>query len=590
MREIDVPVLIVGGGGCGLSASSFLSDHRVDHLVLERRESTSRKPKAHYLNQRTMEIFRQHGMWDVISEASAPIEKMGHLQWKTSLGGDGPLDRRIFRETDAFGGGTLRKTYEADGPVVPSNLPQIRLEPLLRRLAEDRAPGRVLFNHTLTEIAQDDEGVTALAKNNETDEIFRVRAHYAIGADAGHIVGPSLGVKLEGPTGLVDMVGVHFRADLSQWWDDRVLITFFNNPEGAGTWASGAAAALGPTWGKHSEEWVLHFAFSPDDPARHDDAAMVGRIRQLLKLPELQLDVCGINHWVQEAVLADRFQVGRIFLAGDAAHRHPPTTGLGLNTAIQDVHNLAWKLSMVLNYGVPPSLLCTYESERKPVGRRNVDWAMFTFTNHAITDMGLGIIPGAPLDQNQEAFAALLADNDMGETLRARAEEVFQTARIEFNAHDIELGYYYGEGGALVPDGSQPPKRDPMGTIYRPTTRPGHRLPHAWLESEGRDRLSTHDLAPTDPAFLLLIGERGAAWSEVAQRAGKAAGVPVDVVSIGSGCDFEDSEGSWTKVREIDDDGAILVRPDNHVAWRSVGAVADPLATLTDALSDVIAA
>src|SRR5882757_3675398 len=98
MREINVPVLIVGGGGCGLSASIYLSNLGVQHVVCERRESTSRKPKAHYLNQRTMEIFRQHGIFNAIRSASAPIEKMGLVQWKTSLGGNGPLDGRVFQE------------------------------------------------------------------------------------------------------------------------------------------------------------------------------------------------------------------------------------------------------------------------------------------------------------------------------------------------------------------------------------------------------------------------------------------------------------------------------------------------------------
>jgi 2,4-dichlorophenol 6-monooxygenase len=583
MREITVPVFIVGGGGCGLSASIFLSNLGVEHLVCERREITSRKPKAHYLNQRTMEIFRQHGIYDAIRSASAPIEKMGLVQWRTTLGGDGPLDRRVFQQMEAFGGRGLRPRYEADGPVLSGNLPQIRLEPLLRKLAEERAPDSVLFNHTVTEISQDDSGVTALVRDNVGGETFRVRAHYAIGADAGRLVGPTFGVNLEGPAGLLEMVGVHFSADLSPWWDDDAFLMFFNNPEGSGTWGSGAMAVLGPTWGKHSEEWVIQFAFAVDDEARNDESAMVPRVRKLLKLPDLELQVHGINHWVLEGVLADKYQFGRVFLAGDAAHRHPPTTGLGLNTAFQDAHNLAWKLALVLNSGLSPGLLDTYEPERRPIGRRNVDWAMFTFMNHTVLDAGRGVTPGAPVEQNRAAFEALLADNDMGETLRARADEVFRTHRIEMQAHDVEMGFFYPEG-ALVPDGSARPPRDPMGSIYTPTTRPGHRLPHAWIESPQGQRISTHDLV-TDAGFVLITADDGTAWRDVAARVGKEHGISLRAVCIGSRGDFLDADGVWRRVREIEDSGAVLVRPDNHVAWRSRTGADDPVSVLSEALS-----
>jgi 2,4-dichlorophenol 6-monooxygenase len=583
MREITVPVLIVGGGGCGLSASIFLSDLGVEHVVYERRQGTSRKPKAHYLNQRTMEIFRQHGIYDVIRSASAPIDKMGLVQWKTSLGGDGALDGRVFQQMESFGGGSLRARYEADGPVLSGNLPQIRLEPLLRQLAEDKAPGSVLFDHTVTEISQDGDGVAAVVHDNVVGETFRVRAQYAIGADAGRLVGPTFGVQLEGPTGLLDMVGVHFSADLSKWWDDDALLTFFNNPEGAGTWGSGAMAVLGPTWGKNSEEWVIQFAFAPDDPARNDESAMVPRIRQLLKLPDLQLQVHGINHWVLEGVLADRYQVGRVFVAGDAAHRHPPTTGLGLNTAFQDAHNLAWKLALVLNNGLSPALLDTYGPERRPIGRRNVDWAMFTFMNHTVLDAGRGITPGAPVEQNRAAFEALFAQSEMGDSLRARATEVFRTQRTEMQAHDIEMGFFYADG-AIVPDGSPPPPRDPMGLVYVPTSRPGHRLPHAWIESPEQGRISTHDLITGD-GFVLITGDEGTPWCDVADRVGKEHGIELRAVAIGVLGDFADPDGAWAATREIEDSGAILVRPDNHVAWRSLKSVDDPAATLADALA-----
>ncbi|HEY8978580.1 MAG TPA: FAD-dependent monooxygenase, partial [Streptomyces sp.] len=147
MSTVETPVLIVGGGGSGLAASVFLSAHGIDHLLVERRADTSRLPKAHYLNQRTMEIFRQYRLADDVTELAATPEQFGTVRWQTTLTGPGPLDGRVIHEMDAFGGGALRESYEAAGPVLPAKLPQLRLEPILRRHAEQRGPGRVRFGH-----------------------------------------------------------------------------------------------------------------------------------------------------------------------------------------------------------------------------------------------------------------------------------------------------------------------------------------------------------------------------------------------------------------------------------------------------------
>lgn len=586
MTDMEVPVLIVGGGGCGLSSSIFLSDLGIDHLLVERHATTSHLPKAHYINQRTMEVFRQHGVADSIYEVGTPIENFGKVRWSTSLGGDGPLDGRTFYTMDAFGGGTLLDTYAKDSPCLSSNYPQLRLEPLLRRHAEKRAPDRICFGHELVDVNQDTEGVSAVVKNRETDETFEVRAQYLIGADGGRTVGSRIGVKVQGPSGLLDMVAIHFSADLSEYWDESCLITWFLNPEGAGSWSSGAMVPMGPTWGKHSEEWVLYFAFPPDDPARHDEAAIVPRIRDLLKLPDLDLQVHKVSHWILEGVLADRYQVGRIFIAGDAAHRHPPTTGLGLNTAIQDAHNLAWKLAAILGGRAGERLLESYEAERQPIGVRNVDWAMFTFLNHLVIDAGLGLMPDQPPEAHKAAFDAYFEDTPMGATRRARAAEVIETQRTEFQAHDVEIGFFYPTG-ALVSDGTEPPAQDPMGGRYTPTTRPGHRLPHAWLERDG-ERISTHDLTEESSSFVLIAGADGESWCGAAAQVAKELGVAIKAVRVGDGGDYSDPTGAWGKLRQVGEDGAVLVRPDNHVAWRCPDRPNNPERALTEALKTIL--
>src|SRR5215208_6982448 len=489
---IDTPVLIIGGGGCGLSSSIFLSNHGVEHLLVERHPGTSILPKAHYLNQRTMEAYRQHGIAEAIYEVGCPIEKFGQIRWLTSLGGDGPLDRREIHRMDAFGGNSLRDRYEADSPVLATNYPQLRLEPLLRQQAEKRAPGSIRYHHQVLDWQHADAGVVASVRDRDTGEEFTVRARYVIAADGGKTVGPREGVQMVGPTNMVDMVSTHFTADLSRYWDDGALITWFLNPEGRDSWGSGAMVQMGPTWGRHSEEWVLHFAFQPDDPERFNEEAIVPRLRTLLKLPDLELKVHKVSHWILDRVVAEQWRYGDIFLAGDAAHRQPPTSGLGLNTGIQDVHNLAWKLAEVLSGRASDALLDTYERERHPVSTHGADWALLAFMNHFVLDAGVGLIPGAPPEANTGAFASLLSDTPMGESLRARATYVLETQQMEFQAHDVEIGFTYPTG-AFVPDGSGKAPREPLGRVYTPTTQPGRRLPHAWLEQDGR-RVSTLDL------------------------------------------------------------------------------------------------
>jgi len=586
MSDITVPVLIVGGGGCGLTTSILLSEHGIEHHLVERHADTSPLPKAHYLNQRTMEVFRQVGVAESIYKVGTPPKNMGKTRWVTSLGGDGDLDGRTLFTLESFGGGGLENKYAEDSPCLSSNYPQVRLEPLLREHAENRAPTSIHFNRELVSFEQDDTGVHAVILDRETQETYTVHAQYVVAADGGKTVGPALGVQMEGPSGILDMVSTHFTADLSQWWEDDVLITWLLNPEGAGSWNSGAMAAMGPTWGKHSEEFVLHFTFRPDDPARFDEDAIVPRLRELLKLPDLELEVHKVSHWILEGVLADKYQVGRIFLAGDAAHRHPPTTGLGLNTAIQDAHNLVWKLASVINGDADAALLDTYEPERRLVGMRNVDWAMFTFLNHMVVDAGIGLIPGQPLEAQIQAFQAYFSDTPMGETRRARALEVVNTQRTEFQAHDLEIGFAYAEG-ALVADGSDAPPRDPMGSVYFPTTRPGHRLPHAWIEGEGAT-ISTHDLTGNNANFVLITGAAGDGWSDAVQLVKDKFGVQVTLAKIAADGNYTDPSGTWAELRQIDDGGAILVRPDNHVAWRSASLAADPSDELLRAFGTVL--
>lgn len=586
MRSIDVPVLIVGGGGTGLSASIFLTDLGVNSLLVERHPGTSTLPKAHYVNQRTMEIFALHGVAEDIYAKAAPRENHEKILWMTSLGGDGPLDGRVVAEVDIMGGGGLREVYDAKGMTHPTHIPQLRLEPILRAAAEDRG-ARLLFRHEFESLVQDDDGVRALVRDLEADELIEVNSRFLVAADGGRSVGQALGIDMQGMTGMADWMMAWFSADLSSYiTDDRAVMRMFVHPERPQTGRyAGALVTMGPDqWDRSSQEWAAFWMTPPGDTDRVDADNAVQAIQDFFKI-DAAIDMKHVSHWTLETVVADRFADGRVFLVGDAAHRQTPGAGLGLNSGIQDAHNIAWKLALVLAGRSEAALLDTYETERRPVINRNVEWSIFSMGNMALPMLAMGLSPVLPREVNEFEFGHLFADGPVGATRRARLNEVLRTQRVEYAAHDMEMGFTY-DVGAIVDDGSEPPWRDPMGADYRPAARPGCRLPHAWVD-DGALRRSTHDLIPLG-GFLLLAGDEGEAWCTAASKAAGELDVDLAAFRVGSRGDLTEPSGRWREQCDIDADGAILVRPDGHVGFRSRAAVTDPYLTLSSALRTII--
>jgi 2,4-dichlorophenol 6-monooxygenase len=588
MRDFEVPVLIVGGGGCGLACSVMLSDLGVGSLLVERHPTTALMPKAHIINPRTMEIFHLHGLAKEVCREGAPPERNAAARWYTSLGGEEPWHRRAIYRTDAWSGGALTERYARLSRWRHGNLPQKQLEPLLRRAAEQRAPGRVLFDHEVVSFTQDESAVRAHVLDRRSGETFTVHAEYMIGADGGKTVGEQLGIAMLGPEPFVHTISVYFEADLSRYFDpadDDALLRFIVRPTLEGQWIRTGCLVMGPTrWDRHSSEWVVSITQPPGTVPEEVDAKMAADgVRERLCLPDLDLKVLRHSHWSIQAVIAERYSDGRVFLAGDAAHRHSPMGGLGLNTGIQDAHNLTWKLGAVLEGNAAPELLASYELERRPVGLRNVEFSTSAFFNHLAVGSGFGAMAGAPAAHNRAALEALFAETEDGRTRRVRLHEFFHTLRMEFSAPDIELGFEYGDSPAICADGSPAPPRDPAGLEAVATSRPGHRMPHAWLECLG-ERVSTHDLLRPG-RFLLLTGPDGAAWREAAATATEVSAMGIDTFSIGATSEWRSADGTWYRLREHDDGGALLVRPDGHVAFRAATRPDDALVALESALA-----
>lgn len=585
MLPSEISVLIIGGGGSGLTSSILLSDLGIESLLVERRSSTSHMPKAGAHNQRTMEIFRRHGVAEQIHEIGAPAENRMRAAWYTSLGGEGETDRRFLYSIDLNGEGTYRDLYEKDSPELSAGLGQYLLEPLLRKNATERNPGRVCFHHELVSLVQDGQGVLAEIRDRDTDMVHKVRARYVIAADGGRTVAPLLGLEMTGPTDLAEMMSIYYRADLSSYVEDDVMAYWFVGGQ-FGTWAGGSMVKAGPDhWDRHSETWTVHFMVQPGEAATYTKETALPRLQRLLNIPDLDAEILGVSPWRIEGVHLERSREGNIFFIGDAAHRQPPTSGLGLQSAIQDADNLTWKLAAVLKGWAGEAILDTYEAERRPVIQQNIDYALFAFQNQFAFEAGMGLTRARNTEERLEALRQYFAPTAMGETLRARAAEVFNTVRLELNPHDREIGFRYDEG-LLIPDGTEPPPRDPMGVIYTPATRPGHRLPHAWLNKRGK-RVSTHDLGGIG-SFILLTDGKGQNWCDAAARLSAETGVPIEAVRISADGDYGDPKRSWLALREIGEGGALLVRPDRYVACRYPEPASDAYAALKASFDELL--
>ncbi len=586
-EEEEVPVLIVGGGGAGLTSSMLLARLGVEHLLVSARPTTSDLPKAHVLNQRAMEVLDDVGVADAIAERSTPPEQMAATAFYAGFAGPAPDYGHRLARLECWGAGGADEGWRAASPWRQLNLPQIRLEPLLKARAEELSPGRIRFGHELTGLKQDGEGVRATIRDNADGRPYVVRCQYVLGADGGRRVASLTGVGYEGLGVVTQTATLHVSADFSPWArDPDVLIRWIFSPQ------SGVLVVMVPMgpqrWGPASEEWVIHLNYPVDDPRAQSDAQVEADARQALGVPDLPMKIHKITRWSVEAVMASAFRAGRVFLVGDAAHRHPPTGGLGLTSAIHDAQNLCWKLALVLAGHASPALLDTYEAERRPVDQRNAQRSLENAVNHFEIGAALGISHENMPEQNMDQLRRMWSGRPEDAGYRSGVLRAMRAQSMEFSELNVEFGYCY-QSAAVVPDGSAAPAPADEIRVYQPSTRPGAPLPHAWVEDEDGNRRAVKDLL-TPGRFLLIAGEDGHAWCDAARQLAAEADIPLDALRIGHlDGDYHDPRCAWLRHRQIASDGAVLVRPDRFIAWRHPAASGEPRAALAAALSQILA-
>jgi 2-polyprenyl-6-methoxyphenol hydroxylase-like FAD-dependent oxidoreductase len=532
---LDIPVLISGGGPVGLTASLLLSRHGVRSLLVERHPSTALTPKARGINARTMEVFRQCGIDTAVRNAGLAEGRLGLIVWTETLAGN-EIERRVP--------GRATAKNMAVTSVKNCLCAQDDLEPVIRRFAEEAGgPQALRFNTELTSFSQGSGAVTGKLTDRTTGAETPFAARYLIAAEGAQSrVRRTLGVKMIGEEKVYDSVNILFHADLTRWVEHRPAALYFVEQDDL-------RATFLTINGRDRWGFLIHsprkFGWQPQDFTPEFCAAL---IRKGAGLPDLAVSVLGINPWEASAIVADNYRVGDVFLAGDAAHEMPPTGGFGLNTGVQDVHNLAWKLAAVLGGKADEQLLDSYHAERQPFGR-------------IVT---------------QNALANALS---MGRT--ARQSKVLP--RPEFlNEQGLIFGACY-QSTAVVPDDTPPVVVDDPVTEYVPSGRPGSRAPHVWLK-RGNEQISTIDLF--GPRFVLLAGSDGEAWRRAARAIGLSS-PPLLAYTVGQDGDLGDPDGSWRKAYGVDTDGAVLVRPDGHVGWRSRTSASNPPEALRTALDCV---
>jgi 2,4-dichlorophenol 6-monooxygenase len=574
-EQFDTDVLVIGTGPAGSTLGLALANYGIKVQLFTQFGWLANSPRAHITNQRAMEVLRDLGVEEQVKQIATPWEQMGESLITTSLVGE-----EIAR-LSAWGTGDERHgDYIKGSPCPLVDLIQPKMEALLAKNAAER--GAIYnFNTEYLSHTQDEHGVTATFLNRITNTEFSLRAKYLVGMDGARSkIVEQLNLPLEGIMARAGTVYVTFKADLSQYVQHRpAILQWIVNPEASfGDLGMGLLRAITP-W----NEWIMGWGFdiSKGEPQVTEEQVRA-RLNAFVGTEVEEVEIQKLSYWYVNQTWATEYSKGRVFCGGDAVHRHPPSSGLGSNTCMQDAFNLGWKLAYAVKGWAKESLLDSYTTERAPVGKQIVARANQSRFDYKHLKDVFGFDHG--VTTQAEMLQRIFAEDDAGAEIRQKLFKALEIKHFEFNAQGVELNQRYDSNAVIAEATTETFAQDPQ-LYLQATTRSGAKVPHSWLIDAKGQKQSMLDIVGQG-RFTLLTGLSGTGW----KNAVHALNLPyLDVIQIGSR-EYRDVYGTWNQKSEIHEAGAVLVRPDSYVAWRMQDkpeADFDYLKTLREVLQQI---
>lgn len=587
-KIIDTPLLIVGAGPAGASLACFLSHppYSMTGLLISAAPTTSQTPRAHITNPACFECLRDIGLEERAISLATDGDNMVHTRWCHDMTGEEYA--RIY----SWGNDPKRRgEYDGHTPCRHVDLPQTEFEPILVQRATAEGWDVRFRTRFLSFQRQDDGLIVSRLVDDLTGTEYSVRSKYLFGADGGRSqVIRELGIPLIKKPGQGLAMNVLVNVDMTDFVDARKgnLHWVFQPEQEYDDFAWSGLIRMVKPW----HEWM--FILFPKPGVEYKEPTMEQwerKCKQIVGNDKLPLKILNVSKWYINEIVAERYSdpTNTIHCLGDAVHRHPPFNGLGSNTCVQDAYNLAWKIKYVSHELASPRLLETFSSERQPVGLGVVTRANQGLRDHTPVWDAMGIRLPTPKER-MAAMDELKAATAAGRARRKRLNDAIDGTAHEFHGIGVEMNHRYAGGAVVADDETASPPAWPEDSVlhHRPSTYPGSRLPHAWLNKRMpmKAHTSTHDLAGHG-VFCLFTGVGGEGWKEAAAQASKELGIEVRAYSIGWEQDWEDVYRDWARKMEVEEDGCVLARPDRFVAWRAMSA-GDEVKRLSSALRKVL--